>query len=175
MFYCNYTPVYSELYLGIPALLFDIFFALMLDLLLSSILLFGAAPSVSSEKSVEPTLQTLAELNAFPEDTRRRFTPFCVTGVVQAVSGPHVLASGDRCGRPRDPRHHPRTDRSSGYFTESDFRIMKPCLAFAGMGAMICVPSALTLRPAALNFTAPQFAVAAVRSAFVQTLMPSRT
>ena len=87
MFYCNYTPVYSELYLGIPALLFDIIFALMLDLLLSSILLFGAAPTVSSEASVEPTLQTLAELNAFPEDTRRRFTPFCVTGVVQAVSG----------------------------------------------------------------------------------------
>ena len=42
------------------------------------------------------TLRTAAELNEFADDPRRRYTPFCVTGTVQAVDAPaegHVIVS----------------------------------------------------------------------------------
>lgn len=56
----------------------------MRSILLSSLLLLGFDLPTMAE---EPTLCTAAELNDFTDDTRRRYTPFCVTGTVQAVTG----------------------------------------------------------------------------------------
>ena len=50
---------------------------------------------------------------------------------------------------------------------------MNPFSAFAGTGARIFVPSALTSRSDFRNVTGRQLEAAAVRSAFVQTLTPS--
>ena len=50
---------------------------------IATALLLGAAAQAAPE---EPALHTVAELNAFSEDTRRRYTPFCITGTVQGVA-----------------------------------------------------------------------------------------
>ena len=51
-----------------------------------SALLLGVSASATPEG---PALHTVAELNDFPEDTRRRYTPFCITGTVQTVDTTH--------------------------------------------------------------------------------------
>ena len=60
----------------------------MQTLVLFAVFLLG---SVSSVPSGEAALRTAAELDAFSDDTRRRYTPFCVTGTVQAVDAENRL------------------------------------------------------------------------------------
>ena len=53
---------------------------------ISSALLLGIAALATRG---EPVLRTAAELNEFADDTRRRYTPFCITGTVQSVDAAH--------------------------------------------------------------------------------------
>ena len=58
-------------------------------------LLLGAVASVTA---AEVTLRSVAELNDFTEDTSRRFTPFCITGTVQATFLDAALIVNDASG-----------------------------------------------------------------------------
>ena len=49
-------------------------------------MLIGASVSATPEG---PALHTASELNEFADDTRRRYTPFCITGTVQTVDSAH--------------------------------------------------------------------------------------
>ena len=54
--------------------------SMTLSVLISTVLLCAVAPTAQAR-----VLRTTAELNAFPDDSTRRYTPFCITGTVQAV------------------------------------------------------------------------------------------
>ncbi|MBQ6341349.1 MAG: hypothetical protein IJI36_19600, partial [Kiritimatiellae bacterium] len=49
-----------------------------------SMAIVAAAPAATEGE----TLRSAEELNDFADDPRRRYTPFCITGTVQAVDEP---------------------------------------------------------------------------------------
>ena len=62
---------------------------------ISSALLLGIAASAAPD---EPALHTVAELDGFADDVRRRYTPFCITGTVQAVNADQYIVVSDASG-----------------------------------------------------------------------------
>ena len=74
--------------------------------ILSASLVGVTAPTISDGLS----LRTVAEINDFTDDTRRRYTPFCITGTVQAVNFP-----SDRYLILRDPSGWVAIRNTSGY------------------------------------------------------------
>lgn len=61
------------------------------SVLIAAWILAVALPATADEPTMadEPALHSVAELNDFTDDPRRRYTPFCVTGTVQAVNATH--------------------------------------------------------------------------------------
>lgn len=66
--------------------------------MLLSVFFSASLAAAASAVSGGPGLHTAAELNDFSGDTRRRYTPFCITGTVQAVDAPlsgYLIASDE--------------------------------------------------------------------------------